>query len=120
MTDSILLSIRKLVGAGEDNDDFNVDIIMHINTVLSILQQLGVGPSNGFSIEDDTTTWTDYLGADHVHINMVKSYMAAKVRQLFDPPIQSAVAESLERTVREFEWRCNVAAENHDKEVSEE
>lgn len=119
MENSILLSIKKIVGSGEDNDDFDDDIITHINTVLSTLQQLGVGPSNGFSIEDATATWTDYLGNDHAYINMVKSYMAAKVRQLFDPPVQSAVADALQRNIDQFEWRINVAAENHQREVSE-
>lgn len=117
---SILLSIKKLVGSGEDNDDFDGDIITHINTTLSILQQLGVGPSDGFSIEDATATWTDYLGDDHKYINMVKSYMAANVRQLFDPPVQSAIAGALERDINRYEWRINVAAENHQREVSAE
>ena len=112
MENSILLSIRRLVGSGENNDDFDGD------TVLSILNQLGVGPDNGFSIEDATATWTDFLGDDSAYINMVRSYMAAKVRILFDPPVSSAVLASLERTCTEFEWRSNVAAENKKKEVS--
>ena len=118
MENSILLSIRRLVGSGENNDDFDGDLIIHINTVLSILNQLGVGPDNGFSIEDATATWTDFLGDDSAYINMVRSYMAAKVRILFDPPVSSAVLSSLERTCTEFEWRSNVAAENKNKEVS--
>lgn len=118
MENSILLSVKKVVGSGENNDDFDTDLIIHINSVLSILQQLGVGPDDGFFIEDSTATWTDYLGNDHAYINMVKTYMCAKVRLLFDPPISSAVLESLNRTCSEFEWRSNVAAENHDKEAA--
>lgn len=120
--ESILLSVKKLVGVGADNPDFDADILTHINSVFAILQQLGVGPENGYFIVDDTATWTDYLGNYSVHVNMVKSYMAAKVRILFDPPVSSAVADSLNRICSEFEWRANVAAENHDlhKEASDD
>ena len=118
--DSILLSVKKLVGVGSDNQDFDTDIITHINSVLAILQQLGIGPENGYFIVDETATWTDYLGSYFAQINMVKSYMSAKVRILFDPPVSSAVSDSLNRICSEFEWRANVAAENHDlhKEAS--
>ena len=118
--DSILLSIKKILNLGTDNTDFDPDLLIHINSVLSVLQQLGVGPEDGFYIEDATTTWTDYLGSDSAHLNMVKSYMAAKVRILFDPPVSSAVMDSLNRICSEFEWRSNVAAENKEyEEVSE-
>ena len=110
--DSILLSVKKILSLDADNTDFDVDILMHINSVLSILQQLGIGPENGYYIEDDSATWTDYLGVDSLHINMVKSYVGAKVRILFDPPVSSSVLESLNRICSEFEWRANVAAEN--------
>ena len=110
--DSILISVKKVLGLAAENTDFDSDIILHINSVFSILQQLAVGPDNGFYIEDDTATWSDYLGDDYAHVNMVKSYVAAKVRTLFDPPVSSAVLESLNRTCSEFEWRLNVAAEN--------
>lgn len=113
MDESILISIKKLLGLDPDNDDFDADILMHINSVMAILQQLGVGPDDGYSIEGDYETWTDYLGEDFRHLNLVKSYLAAKVRLLFDAPVSSAVMESLNRTCSEFEWRLNVAAENH-------
>lgn len=118
--DSILLSIKKILNLGTDNTDFDPDLLIHINSVFSVLQQLGVGPQDGFCIEDATTTWTDYLGSDSAHLNMVKSYMSAKVRILFDPPVSSAVMDSLNRICSEFEWRSNVAAENKEhEEVSE-
>ena len=118
--DSILLSIKKILNLGADNTDFDPDLLIHINSVLSILQQLGVGPKNGFYITDATATWTEYLGEDSAHLNIVKSYMAAKVRILFDPPVSSAVMDSLNRICSEFEWRSNVAAENkeHEEEAS--
>lgn len=111
-SDSILDSIKKVLNVGPDDTDFDTDILMHINSVFAVLQQLGIGPETGFYIDGPDQTWTDYLGEDSLHINMVKSYMAAKVRILFDPPVSSAVMESLNRICSEFEWRANVAAEN--------
>lgn len=123
MEDSILLSVKKALSLSPDNTDFDADILMHINSVLAILQQLGIGPENGYYLEDDLTTWSDYLGADSNHIAMVRTYVAAKVRLLFDPPVSSAVMESLNRTCSEFEWRANAAAESYqlhkEKEAAE-
>ena len=112
MDESILISIKKILNLTPDDHDFDADILMHINSVLAILQQLGIGPDDGFYVDDETVVWTDYLGEDSKHINMVKSYLAAKVRLLFDPPVSSAVMQSLERICSEFEWRANIAAEN--------
>lgn len=109
---SILLSVKKVLGLGGDNSDFDADILIHLNSVLAILQQLGVGPEEGYYVDSESQTWEDYLGTDNKHINMIKSYICAKVRLLFDPPVSSAVMESLNRTCTEFEWRANVAAEN--------
>ena len=113
MDESILTSIKKLLGINEDYEHFDADIIMHINSVFMILTQLGVGPSEGFTIEDDTTTWNDFL-PDEKNLEGVKSYMHAKVRLLFDPPISSAVMECMIRTINELEWRLNVSAEYND------
>ena len=74
-----------------------------------ILKQLGVGPSSGFSISDDTALWTDFISEDSVPL--VKSYMYLKVRLIFDPPINSALIESINRQIAEFEWRLNVEIE---------
>ena len=120
MENSILTSVKKLLGLYAENTDFDTDIIMHINSVLAILHQLGVGPDNGFYIEDDNATWTQFLGEDQAFINMVKSYVAAKVRILFDPPVSSAVMDSLNRICSEFEWRANVAVENKEREALDE
>lgn len=117
---SILQSVKKVVNSGADNTDFDQDLLIHINSVFAILQQLGVGPANGYYIDGPSQTWTDYLGNDTEYLNMVKSYMCAKVRILFDPPVSSAVLSSLERICQEFEWRSNVAAENKQlEEVSD-
>ena len=108
--ESILTSIKKLLGITEEYDQFDPDIIMHINSVFMILTQLGVGPSEGFSIEDDTSVWSDFI-QDANKIEAVKSYIYLKVKLLFDPPLSSAVIDSTNRLINELEWRLNVAAE---------
>ncbi len=113
--ESILTSIKKLLGIAEEYEHFDADIIMHINSVFSVLTQLGVGPENGFSITDKDATWDDFIKGDS-RLEMVKSYMHQKVKLLFDPPLSSAVIESTNRILSELEWRINVAAESENKE----
>lgn len=108
--DSILTSIKKLLGITEDCTDFDIDIVMHINSVFSVLTQLGVGPSEGFVIEDDKDTWDEYI-SDNPKLNMVKTYVYQKVRLAFDPPTNSTVLASLERMIQELEFRLKVEAE---------
>ena len=88
--ESILTSIKKLLGIEEEYTQFDNDIIMHINTVFLNLTQLGVGPSEGFLVEDDTATWYDFIG-DSNQLQAVKSYMYLKVKLLFDPPLLSLI-----------------------------
>lgn len=109
--ESILISIKKLLGITEEYDQFDPDIIMHINSVFMVLTQLGIGPSEGFSIEDDTSVWSDFI-KDANKIEAVKSYIYLKVKLLFDPPLSSAVIDSTNRLINELEWRLNVAAES--------
>lgn len=103
-TESILTSIKKLLGITEDYTYFDADIIMHINSVLAVLNQLGVGPSKGFLIEDEDAEWKDILG-DDARLSLVKSYVHLKVRLLFDPPLSSSVLDAMDRTIKELEWR---------------
>lgn len=105
--DSILTSIKKLLGITEDYEHFDPDIIMHINTVLVILNQLGVGDENGFAIEDKTATWQDFLGDDN-RLNLIKSYVHLKVRLLFDPPQSSVVRDAINNMISELEFRISV------------
>ena len=105
--DSILTSVKKIVGISEEDESFDADLIIHTNSVLMILNQLGVGPTDGFVIKDKTSVWTNYI-TDETKIELVKSYMYLKVRLLFDPPTSSAVMESINRQISEFEWRLNV------------
>ena len=108
--DSILTSIKKMLGIAEEYTPFDIDIILHINSVFMILNQLGVGPSSGFRIEDDSATWSDFT-EDKLDVEAVKSYIYLKVRLLFDPPSSSAAIESINRLISELEWRLNMAAE---------
>lgn len=110
MENSILTSIKKLLGVSEEYQEFDTDIIMHINTVFLNLTQLGVGPEEGFSIEDETAEWDEFI-EDNAQLNAVKSYMYLKVKLLFDPPLSSSVTQSMERMIAELEWRLNVAVD---------
>lgn len=110
--DSILTSIKKLVGISEEYTQFDDDIIMHINTVFLNLTQLGVGPEEGFFIEDDTSDWEDFVDIEsNMPLQAIKTYVYLKVKLLFDPPLSSSVIESMNRMIAELEWRLNVAVE---------
>lgn len=109
--ESILTSIKKLLGIAEDYTHFDADIIMHINSVLMILSQLGVGPAEGFRIEDETSEWTDFV-PDIEKLEAVKTYVHLKVKLLFDPPLNASVIESTKQLISELEFRLNVAAES--------
>lgn len=115
--ESILNDIKKLLGIAKDYNHFDQDIMIHINSVFMILTQLGVGPSDGFTITGTLETWEDFI-EDRKHIELIKSYIYLKVKLLFDPPSSSAVIESTNNMIREFEFRLNVAAET--SEMKEE
>ena len=110
METSILTSIKKMLGVAEDYTEFDEDIITHINSVFLNLTQLGVGPEEGFMIEDDTAVWEDFVD-DSIRLQAVKTYMYLKVKLLFDPPLSSSVTESFTRMIAELEWRLNVAVD---------
>ena len=114
--ESILTSIKKLLGIDEEYECFDPDIIMHINSVFMILNPLGVGPEEGFSITGNTETWDEFTG-NELSIESVKTYMHLKVKLLFDPPTSSAVVDSMNRMISELEWRLNVTADK-EKEVN--
>lgn len=106
--DSILTSIKKMLGIDEEYLHFDNDIVMYINSVFSILTQLGVGPTTGFAIEDSDTTWDEFLSDDDATLNLVKSYVYLKVRLLFDPPQSSAVMECYKTQISEYESRLYI------------
>ena len=107
---SILTSIKKMLGIPEEDSAFDNDIVMHINTVFGILTQMGVGSQDGFSITGHDETW-DSFTENQTKLEMVKSYIYLKVRLLFDPPQNSSLIESINRLISELEWRLNVAVD---------
>lgn len=108
--DSILTSIKKLLGIQETYTNFDEDIIIHINTAFATLNQLGVGPVEGFMIEDSSEVWTDYI--TECNLTMVKSYIFLKVKLLFDPPTNTPLLESIKANINEMEWRLNVIGDS--------
>ena len=117
--ESILTSIKKLLGIAEEYEHFDADIIMHINSVFMTLTQLGVGPSEGFYIEDDEAYWTDFI-PDLTKLQAVKTYVYLRVRLLFDSAsLGSATLAAYERQIQELEWRMNVIAESNETENNE-
>ena len=111
--DSILASIKKNLGLHETDTSFDPDLIMHINSVFGILNQMGVGPETPFEITGSDEAWDDFL-SDNFKINYVKSYIEKKVKLLFDPPLSSAVVESMNNMIKELEWRL-YSEENYHK-----
>lgn len=108
--ESILTSIKKMLGIEAIEEHFDPEIIVYINSVFMTLHQIGVGPETGFSIVDNVKTWTEYLG-ESANLEAVKSYMYLKVRLIFDPPSSAFVLDAMERQASEIEWRLNVQME---------
>lgn len=99
--ESILTSIKKLHGISAEDTSFDSDIIIHINSAFMILKRLGVGPSTGFYIEDETTKWTDYVN-DRFIVEAIKSFVYIKVKLVFDPPASPTVIEALKSSADEY------------------
>lgn len=113
MDDSILNSVKKILGIAPDYDAFDTDVIVHINSVFSTLNQLGLGPDEGFMIEDDSAVWEDFLLGD-LRLNTVKTYTYLRVRVLFDPPTTGFTLTALQEQIKELEWRLNIFREERD------
>ena len=101
--ESILTSIKKLLGIQAEYTVFDQDLIIHINTAFAVLNQLNIGPPHGFVIEDDTATWDEYITS--CNLTMVRSYIYMKVRLMFDPPTSGVLVESMNSMISELEWR---------------
>ncbi len=108
--DSILNSVKKVLGLDEDDDGFDTDVLMHINSIFMVLNQLGIGPDQGFVIEDDSAVWSDFIGDDAM-LNAAKTYIWLRVRMLFDPPSTSFHLASMEKQIDEIGYRLNVYRE---------
>lgn len=112
MMDSILQSVKKDLGIAPDYTHFDEELIMTINSVLSVVRQLGVGPQDGFRITGTDEVWTDLVD-DEERIDYVKTYVSKRVKLLFDPPLNSSVLESTKAVMSEIEWRMNVDVDHY-------
>lgn len=108
MDESILNSIKKLLGLPPDYTVFDQDILIHINTVFMILNQMGVGPESGYRITSSDNVWSEFID-DASRMESVKTYIYQKVRLIFDPPQNSALIQAIQSSISELEWRLNVA-----------
>ena len=111
MDNSILNSIKDAAGVNEDDSEYNSELILYINTAFMTLRQIGVGPETPFSIEDDTSEWSDFT-EDEAILPMVKSFVSLNVRKLFDPPTSSSLATALDSAIAEYTWRLNAEADH--------
>lgn len=110
VSESILLSVKKMLGLDKDYDVFDPELIIHINTVFGTLHQLGVGPEDQFRITGDSDLWSDFT-TEGEQTDEVKTYIYLRVRLLFDPPSSSFVLSSFKEQLQELEWRLNVKAD---------
>lgn len=108
--DSILETIKKLLGIPSDYTNFDEDLKVHINTTINLLYQLGVPLSKGFLVVNDQQTWDELIGVSNEY-DLIKTYIYLRVRMLFDPPT-GAVAESFKETIKELEWRITVRTDD--------
>ena len=115
MSESILTSVKKSLGITEEYVHFDADVVMAINSSFSILTQIGVGPRSGFSISDSTAMWDDFVDPGPMQ-DLVKSYVSAKTRLIFDPPSGASTLDALKTLVAETEWRLNAFADYPDEE----
>lgn len=111
MSDSILTSTKKALGIEDAYTVFDPDIIMHINSVFSTLNQLGIGAAQGFMIEDKIPIWDAFLEGD-LRLNNVKTYVFLRVRLLFDPPQTAHATTAYQEQIKELEWRINAQRED--------
>ena len=116
-SDSILLSIKKLLLIEGDYDAFDTDLVIHINSVFFALYQLGVGPDTPFSITGSDEQWSDFMNRQD--IEAVQSYMYLRVRLLFDPPSTATMYDAIDKQTKELEWRLNSAVDYDSEEVTD-
>lgn len=112
METSILKSTKKVLGIDAAVTSWDLDILTLINSAFSDLTQLGVGPTAGFMIEDDSVEWTEYIPDDDVLLNSVKNYIWLRAREVFDPPTTSYAIQAMKDQIARLEWRMNVKRES--------
>lgn len=119
METSILTTVKQILGLDENYTAFDQDILMHINTVFANLNQIGVGPALGFYVENKEQKWSDFLGTD-MRLGAVPSFVAGKVRLIFDPPSTSFAITALENVLTEMEYRIWTYVEERAYQVKQQ
>ena len=107
LNDSILNSIKKMLGLDPDYTPFDTDIIIHINSAIMVLRQLGIGPETGFMITGPDEIWADYMGTN-TSLEALKAYIYLRVKSVFDPPQSNVAMEAMQKQMDEYVWRLNV------------
>lgn len=115
MDSSILDDVKKIIGVHSTDDDFDQDIIIDINTVLFALNQMGIG-KEGYMVKDVQDTWADFIKPNEVNLFALKTWVGLKVKSIFDPPTSAVLAEALEKSIKEYEWRMYIT-ENYVGEI---
>lgn len=110
MDNSILNSIKKLIGLDSEDTSFDPDLILHINSAIDVLRQIGVKIDDGFYVEDGAAEWDDLIPQGYV-LNQIKTYLWMKVRKWFDPPQNGTTMDALNTSIAELEWRISVAVD---------
>lgn len=113
MDGSILNDIKQLLGIPIDDDSFDTDIKIHINTITPGLGQMGIGPTNGFIVLDDDQQWSEYINSDTINLEGVKTYLYLKIKLIFDPPTNSTTIDAINKSISELEWRMMLAVETN-------
>lgn len=114
--DSILNTIKKMLGVDLEDDSFDTDVIIHINSTIPILSQMGIGPKNGFIVTSAEQKWTDYIDSSVINLEGVKTYLYLKIKLIFDPPTNSTTIEAFNNNLKELEWRMMLAVETNNLE----
>lgn len=116
--DSILLTVKKLSGVHEDYDHFNDDLIIHTNTLLFEMNQIGIGV-DGFSVDDETALWSDFLTGQQVNLHALKTWLGLKASLIFDPPTSASRREIIKEVIKEYEWRLYITENYTDADMEE-
>ena len=114
--ESILDTVKQLLGIPIEDESFDIDIKTHINTSTMILSQIGIGPKNGFIVTSKDQLWTDYIDSSTINLEGVKQYIYLKTKTIFDPPTNSTTIDAINKSLSELEWRMQLAVETNNLE----
>ena len=114
--ESILDTIKKMLGIDTEDVSFDLDIITLINPIIYTLAQMGIGPSTGFIVVDKNNTWNEYIGSSLFNLEGVKTYIYLKTKLIFDPPTNTTTIDAMTRNAQELEWRMMLEVETNNLE----